>query len=84
MPSFKSPSGKRFAARRETRDILATRRGKARHALDIKTSAWLGDEASGRGYESAGHYHWRLGHKNLAKPVLRTRRVKTVSTPCEG
>lgn len=90
MASHKSPSSQRWLdeqerirLRRDRRDILATRRDRStyRHSTEyIKTSAWLGDEATGRGYESAGHYHWRSLHKNLARPRLRTRRVKTVAS----
>ncbi|KKN77059.1 hypothetical protein LCGC14_0363980 [marine sediment metagenome] len=77
MASHKSPSSKRWLDQRDTREILATRRAKAKYkaeGLSCKTF----DEPSGHGYESAGHYHWRSDHKNLAKPVLRTRRVKVV------
>ena len=75
MASHKSPSGQRWVDRRESRDILATRRARSQERRII---AKYGDEYDGRGYESAGHYHWRLLHKNLAKPVLRTRNVKIV------
>ncbi len=77
MASHKSPSGRRWLNRRETRDILATRRDIAeQRRLGLSSPEVV--EMSGHGYESTGHYHWRLGHKNLVKPVLRTRRVKTI------
>ncbi len=78
MASYKSPSGKRWASRQETRDILATRRDKAeQRRLGLQAQTF--DEPQGHSYESAGHYHWRLDHKNLAKPILRTRRVKRIN-----
>ena len=79
--SYKSPSGSRFKraqARRESGEILVTRRAKAKErATGLSVKEYV--EVSGKGYESAGHYHWRLLHKNLAKPILRTRRVKIIS-----
>lgn len=75
MTSHKSPSGKRWATRQETHDILATRRARAQAKAE-GTGAQTFDGV--HGYESAGHYHWHMLHKNLAHPILRTRRVKVV------
>ena len=78
--SHKSPSSQRWLDNRETRDILATRR--AQSTPDPLRSRWP-DSSNGLKHPNGsarrlGSYHWRQLHKNLARPLLRTRNVKIV------
>ena len=88
MASYKSPSGRRWLDRRDTREILATRRARAverKHGLQSHYPETYADE-DGKGvwlarstdYESRGHHRWSNLHKNLARPILRTGRVRVI------
>jgi hypothetical protein len=77
-------------ARNETREILQTRRATS----GTMRSRWLdvqrGFDANGTPVSmisprasdggKLGRHHWRNLHKNLAKPILRTKRVKQLET----
>ena len=81
MASFKSPSGKRWASRRETRDILATRR--AQTAFDPLRAHWPHPEEGLKYPNGSAHkigaYHWRELHKNLGGKRNRSGHAKVVS-----
>lgn len=76
--SHKSPSSQRWLDRQETREILATRRS----PLDPLRSRWPNPDNAlvhpNGSVHKLGNYHWGHGHKNLARPILRTRRVRIV------
>ena len=61
--------------RTESQEILHDRRAAA-GARDGTQSHWPDFlPRATDGAEAVSHYHWRMLHKNLGKPILRTGRV---------
>ena len=73
-------SHKRSAASLESREIRATRIARAIEKRYGDGSGFPDGMPRVGGYESEGQYHWRLRHKNLAKPHLKSQRVVTSAT----
>ena len=74
---------RRSPASRDRREVLTTRVHRAderRH--DLTTDSQAREQVGGipprESYESTGHYHWRMRHKNLARPRLKTGRVHEI------
>ena len=70
-------SHKRSPASRDRREIIRTRIHRAQSHRDGDGSKWPDGLPRVGDYESAGHYHWRSRHKNLAKPLRYSGPVST-------
>ena len=84
-------SHKRSRGSQTRRDVAWTRNARTKAAKEGTNSSWPVDRGTYNGtsrvwvqvtprptdHESAGHYHWRMRHKNLSKPVLQTGPVTT-------
>lgn len=72
----KSSAATRWWAQHETASILATRRAVASAHREGTSCGWPDGQPHVGEYESASHRHWRLRHKNLSRPLLRTKPVR--------
>jgi hypothetical protein len=69
---------KRSAARLDSREIERTRRARAEALKEGTGSAWPDGMPRPGDYESVSHYHYRMNHKNLSRPILTNGPVHVV------
>ena len=81
----KSPSSLRWKSRQDRLEILEQRKMVRLAASEGTQSHWPDLRLPRRDeYESTGHYHWRLCHKNLARPIYASGRARQIQPPVES
>lgn len=71
----KSPSSKRYAEKMERREILDTRRARGESAKE-RNGSTFGVLVKAGGSAPMGKWRWTRLDKNLAKPILRTKKAR--------